>query len=226
MKRNYPFKKFLLVCAAVTAVFGIFAAIILLRARPMIYQTAVSNAESLSLKLTDMAVAEVLDGERISYGDIVELTADDAGAVKSLEIDPREINLLKTEISSKVSELVAKNSECPVTLPLGTIIGGDYINGLGPRLHFPMQITATAYVNFKSNFTAAGINQVLHQILIEIKVEGVVLSAASRYPFSTQTSAIAAQSVIVGAVPDAFTNVIEYPGNDTAGWIFDYGHLE
>ena len=104
MKRNYPFKKFLLVCAAVTAVFGISAAIILLRARPMIYQTAVSNAESLSLKLTDMAVAEVLDGERISYGDIVKLTADDAGAVKSLEIDPREINLLKTEISSKVSE--------------------------------------------------------------------------------------------------------------------------
>lgn len=226
MKRSYPFKSFLIIFGfSAAAVTGLLV-IALIRARPMIYQAAVSNAESLSLRLTDNAVAQVLKSEGISYDRIITVSCGDDGTVKALNVNTKEINLLKTEISSKASQLISETPECPVVLPVGTVIGGEYINGLGPSLRFPMQITATAYVDFKSNFKGTGINQVLHQILIEIRVEGVVLSVVSRYPFSTVTSAIAAQSVIVGDVPGAYTNVIEQAGSDIADDIFNYAELE
>ena len=45
--------------------------------------------------------------------------------------------------------------------------------------------------------------------------------------FSVETTAIAAQTVIVGITPDAFTNVIEGAGGGSiVGDIFDYGQLE
>ncbi len=226
MKRKNPFLSFLKLAAILVIICAVICTAILIRARPMIYDVAVSNAETLALRLTDTAVSRVLDGEKIEYDSIITLNHSEDGAVNSLEVNPLMINRLKTEISSEVSRLVSESPECPVVFPIGSLIGGEYTAGLGPMLNFKMQITATAYVNFKSNFISSGINQVLHQILLEIKVNGSVLSVGSRYPFSTSTSAIAAQSVIVGAVPDAFTNVIENPDSDIAGYIFDYGHLE
>lgn len=226
MKRNYPFKRFLIFTAFSAAALCILSVAVFLRAKPLIYQTAISNAESLSLRLTDRAVAQVLEDEQISYENLITFSFGEDGTVKSLNVNTKEINLLKTAISSKASQLINENPECPVSIPIGTLIGGEYINGLGPPIIFPMQIAATAYVNFKSDFKAAGINQVLHIILIEIRIEGTVLSVASRYSFSTETSAIAAQSVIVGEVPEAFTNVVEGPESDIADKIFNYAELE
>lgn len=226
MKRKNPFLRLLKVTLIITLIFCIICAVVLIRARPMIYEVAVSNAESLALRLTDTAVSKVLDSEKIEYESIITLNHGADGAVNSLEVNPLMVNRLKTEISSAVSRLVSENPECPAVFPLGSLFGGEYTAGLGPMLNFKMQITATAYVNFKSNFISSGINQVLHQILLEIKISGAVLSVGSRYPFSAATSAIAAQSVIVGTVPGAFTNVIENPASDIAGYIFDYGHLE
>lgn len=225
MKRKNPFLSFLRISAILVLISAVICAAVLIRARPMIYDIAVSNAETLALRLTDTAVSRVLDGEKIEYDSIITLNHSEDGTVNSLEVNPLMINRLKTEISSEVLRLVSESPECPVVFPIGSLLGGEYTAGLGPMLNLKMQITATAYVNFKSNFIASGINQVLHQILLEIKVSGAVLSVGSRYPFSTTTSAIAAQSVIVGAVPDAFTNVIENPYNDIAGYIFDYGYL-
>ena len=209
MKRKNPFLSFLKLAAILVIICAVICTAILIRARPMIYDVAVSNAETLALRLTDTAVSRVLDGEKIEYDSIITLNHSEDGAVNSLEVNPLMINRLKTEISSEVSRLVSESPECPVVFPIGSLIGGEYTAGLGPML----------------NFISSGINQVLHQILLEIKVNGSVLSVGSRYPFSTSTSAIAAQSVIVGAVPDAFTNVIENPYNDIAGYIFDYGYL-
>ena len=43
--------------------------------------------------------------------------------------------------------------------------------------------------------------------------------------FSISTTAIAAQTIISGEVPDSFTNVIEQPNNDLADEVFNFGDL-
>jgi len=226
MRRNYPIKRFLIYFIAFLIIIAVLAGIFYFRSRPVIYNVAVSNAETMMLRFANNAVSAVLDGEKVDYESIVKLSFNPQGEIISLNIDQLMINRLKTEITNGISDMVIKNEDCPANIPFGTLLGNEYTAGMGPMISFPMRITATAYVDFKSEFVSAGINQVLHKVLIDVKVSGTILMTGTKYGFSVSTEYIAAQTVIVGRVPDAYTEVIEQMGDSTAGNIFDYGYVE
>ena len=78
-------------------------------------------------------------------------------------------------------------------------------------------------MNFSHEFKSAGINQVLHIVMIDMDIRGGLIMTGYSGGISVSTSAMAAQTVIVGTTPDAFTNVIENEQDNTAGLINDYG---
>lgn len=184
---------------------------------------AVSNAETLMLNSANDAVAEILAENNISYTDLVHLSTDTDGYVTSLETDIYGVNRLKSNISRKISEIIGKREYYEVAIPLGTFFGSTYTAGWGPRLRFKMQLTSTATVDFEHEFKSAGINQVLHIITIQIDISGSLVITGFNEGITASTSAIAAQTVIVGKTPDAFTNVVENEGDATGGLINDYG---
>ncbi|MBQ8532582.1 MAG: sporulation protein YunB, partial [Clostridia bacterium] len=110
-------------------------------------------------------------------------------------------------------------------IPIGTFFNNDFTNGLGPKIKFNMQITTTAFVDFSQEFESAGINQVLHIIKVDMKIKGSLVIAGYTKGIETSTSAIAAQTVIVGKTPDAFTSVVESEKDNTGGLINDYGAI-
>lgn len=193
--------------------------------QPVIFRYAVSKAETIMLNSANEAVIDVLEKNMISYDDIVNLSTNADGYVTSLEINVYNVNFLKSRISNEVARVVDSREYYDVAIPVGTFLGSTYTAGLGPRLNFKMQLTATAFVDFKHEFRSAGINQVLHVISVEIKINGSFIIAGYTKSISTKTSAIAAQTVIVGKSPDAFTNVIESEGDNTGGLINDYGAI-
>jgi sporulation protein YunB len=178
------------------------------------------------LNAANTAVVELLSEENISYGEIAKLSYDEEGTVKSLEIDTKAVNLFKSLISNKIMEIISKETRYTVLIPLGTLSGSEYLMGLGPDIPFYMQLTETAKVDFKHKFTDAGINQVLHQIIVDIDITANIIMLGFSKGFSVSTTAIAAETVIVGAVPDSFTNVIEEPGDDIADEIFNYADID
>ncbi len=192
---------------------------------PVIIAYAKSIAETEMLNSANEAVVRILDEQGISYDEIAKLSRDENGNVKSLEIDVYKINNLKSRISSEISKIIAKREEFKLNIPLGNFFDTPYTVGMGPRLPFNMKITTTAFVDFEHEFKSAGINQVLHLINIKININGSFVVVWYRGSISASTTAIAAQTVIVGAVPEAFTNVIEDINDNTAGLINDYGAL-
>ena len=58
-----------------------------------------------------------------------------------------------------------------------------------------------------------------------INIKGSLVIYGYNKGISASTSAIAAQTVIVGKSPDAFTNVIESERDNTGGLINDYGAI-
>lgn len=186
---------------------------------------AVSVAETLMLNSANQAIINILEENDISYDDIVRLTSNSDGYVTSLEIDIYEINNLKSRISNKLSQIIDSKEYYDVSIPIGTFLGNTYTAGLGPKITFKMQLTSTAFVDFKHEFKAAGINQVLHIVMIEMDIKGSLIIAGYNKGINASTSAIAAQTVIVGKSPDAFTNVIESESDNTGGLINDYGAI-
>lgn len=190
--------------------------------RPIITDYSISMGETLMISLVDKTVSDIFAQENISYNDLVTLSRDENGQVTSLQVNAAKINYIKSNISVRVAEDISKKEKYTLKIPIGTIIGNEYTLGRGPDIKFKMQITTTVIADFESKFYAAGINQVLHQIHINIKMNGQTVIPWYRSTFSVNTSVIAAETVIVGITPEAYTNVIE-SGTDATEDIFDFG---
>lgn len=193
--------------------------------KPFVFTYAKSEAETIILNAANKAVLNIIAKNDISYKDISNVSRDSAGVITGIEIDIEKVNLLKSQISNELARIVAANNKYDLYIPIGTLFGNEYTTGYGPRVRFKMQLTETAIVDFESKFESAGINNVLHQIIVKINVNASVLMMGCTDGFSVSTTALAAQTVIAGAVPDSFTNVIEYPDNDLADEIFNFGEV-
>ncbi|MEE0946246.1 MAG: sporulation protein YunB [Acutalibacteraceae bacterium] len=192
------------------------------RMRTVIYDYSASMGETIMIKTVEQIVSDLFTEENVDYSDLVYLQRDDGGLVTSLQVNATKINYLKSQISVRVAEEIEKGERFTLAIPMGTIIGNEYTVGRGPDIKFKMQITTTIFADFVSDFHSAGINQVLHQIHIRVKMNGSVVIPWFRSSFNAQTDVIAAETVIVGITPDAYTNVIE-AGTDATEDIFDFG---
>lgn len=205
-------------------IISVFLTFTYFKMQPVILRYTESVAETLMLNTANEAIIEILENENIKYNDIAKITKN-GDVVTSLEIDIYYANLLKSKISNKISSIIAKKERYTVAIPVGTFFSNAYTSGLGPDFKFKMQITTTAFVDFENEFKSAGINQVLHIINAKISMRGTIIIAGYRDTIKADTTAIVAQSVIVGTVPDAFTSVIESENDNTGGLINDYGAL-
>ncbi len=221
-KRKKP--KIIIVISVLLAV-SLLLCVCFYKMHPVIMRYAVSVAETIMLNSANEAVVKILEEENVTYSDISVLNSNAGGYVTSAETDIYKVNYLKSKISNKISELVDNREYYDVKIPIGTFFGNTYTSGFGPRLKFKMQLTSTAFVDFSHEFKAAGINQVLHLVTVDIKIRGSLVIVGYNKPINVQTSAIAAQTVIVGKTPDSFTNVIENEDDNTAGLINDYGGM-
>lgn len=224
MRKRYRKHRF----PRVILIFSLIAVIIIMSVtyylmQPIILKYAVSVAETIALNAADEAIVDVLNSNQVSYGDIVTLSQNDEGYVTSLEINVLQINNLKSEISRRMAKIIEEEERYELRIPLGSFFGNSYTNGIGPDIKFNMQITTTCFVDFSHEFKSAGINQVLHIVNVNIDVKGNFVIIGYNKGISASTGAIAAQTVIVGKTPDAFTSVIESPTDNTGGLINDYG---
>lgn len=177
------------------------------------------------LNAANQAVLNVLEEKKLNYDDISHIKRNSENSITGIEIDITNINSLKSEISNEISHLISQKEFYNISIPLGTLFGSEYTTGFGPKIRFKMQLTETAFLDFESSFEEAGINQTLHKIIINIDISANILMIGYTQGFSVSTSAIAAQTVIVGVVPDTFTNVVEYPGDDIADEIFNFAEF-
>ena len=226
MRKRYRTHRF----PRVILIFFLIAVIIIMSVtyylmQPIILKYAVSVAETIALNAANEAIVDVLNSNQVSYGDIVTLSQNDEGYVTSLEINVLQINNLKSEISRRMAKIIEEEERYELRIPLGSFFGNSYTNGIGPDIKFNMQITTTCFVDFSHEFKSAGINQVLHIVNVNIDVKGNFVIIGYNKGISASTGAIAAQTVIVGKTPDAFTSVIESPTDNTGGLINDYGAI-
>ncbi len=214
---------FLIKTAAVLLAVAVLLSVVFYKMRPVILRYAESAAETLLLDASNKAILDILSEQNVSYNDIVSLSREESGRVTSLETDIVKINSLKSLISNRLSGIISENEYYDLYIPLGTFFSSTYTSGYGPKIHFKMQLTATARVNFSHEFKAAGINQVLHIVMVDMDISGSLVITGYNGGISVKNQAMAAQTIIVGTTPEAFTNVIESEQDNTAGLINDYG---
>ena len=190
--------------------------------RPMIEEINAYECHETVSRIINDAVLSELDHSGADYSSLVTLSMNGEGEVTSVQSNVVNINRLKANVNERVEREIERLSAVDIQIPIGTLMGVQLLHGKGFTVGMTVEPLGYATTTIISEFTEAGINQTRHRIIIEISadVDALIPGYQTRVP--VKTSIVAAETVIVGRVPDAYTHVVTESG-DLAGTLNDYG---
>ncbi|MEG0765235.1 MAG: sporulation protein YunB [Pseudoflavonifractor sp.] len=191
------------------AVLGIGLALFCIRCidngvRPTIIAIAQSKAKNAVTSIVNAAVDKTIAAEGIDYDDMVAVQTDFSGRITALTSHFTQMNRLRSQIMDEIICKVDTLDTGSLGIPLGNLTGLSALSGTGPVL--PVRVLSVAAVNaeFRNQFSAAGINQTHHQVLLDVTVVLKLLLPGGAVETDIKTQVNVAETVIVGQVPDAY----------------------
>ncbi|MDD3920155.1 MAG: sporulation protein YunB [Eubacteriales bacterium] len=124
-----------------------------------------------------------------------------------VQTDTAALNRFSTACAAAADRSVAGLGKQGVTIPWGNVSGVSFLAGFGPdiTLHFAPEGNITVY--YFSEFYSAGINQTLHRIILHLQADVVMVLPGSTELTTVTAEAVVAEHIIVGKVPEAYTDV-------------------
>ncbi len=164
-------------------------------------QTQVANSTS---DLINDAIDKQIEAGNIQYDRIVYFEKDLNGKITALKTNMSEVNRLKTSILNTINDEILALDTSDLGIPLGSIFLSEFFSGRGPSIPVRILSIRNSEASFHSNFTEAGINQTLQQIVMEIRVDVSVLVLGRTESFTISSQVVVAETIIVGDVPDTY----------------------
>lgn len=174
------------------------------RYRDVISELAETQVKNTTSDLTNDAIARQIADGIIAYDRIVYFEKNLDGHITALKTNIGEVNRLKTDILNIINDEILALDTSDIGIPLGSLFLPEFFSGKGPVI--PVQILSirNSEAKFTSHFSQAGINQTLHQLVMEVSVDVSVLVLGQSSSFTVVSEVVIAETVIVGDVPDTY----------------------
>ena len=181
--------------------------------RPVVITVAQYRIQSLINKAVNNAIISVIDETNIEYSQLVEIKKNDAEEIVSINYNSLHINKLRSQLVHAAMEHTQKIPATNIYIPVGNLTSIDILQNKGPKLKFT--ITPSSYVeaDVESVFQNTGINQINHQVFINIKVTANALIPNYSTSIYSENKVCVAETVIIGKVPDTIGEGLIYSDN-------------
>ena len=189
-----------MLCAVGLALFLMFRG----KYRTVIQNLAKTQVMNSTSDLTNDAISRQIEEGSIRYDRIVFFEKDVNGKITALKTNIGEINRLKTDILGIINEEILALDTSDIGIPLGSLILPELLSGQGPVIPVRILSIRNSDATFSSDFSQAGINQTIHQVIMEVSVDVAILVLGETDSFTVTSQVVVAQTVIVGEVPDTF----------------------
>ena len=164
-------------------------------------ETSVMNATS---DLANDAIAKQIENGNIQYDRIVYFEKDLNGRITALKTNIGEVNHLKTDILNIINGQILALDAADIGIPIGSLFLPEFFSGRGFTIPVHIMAIRNSEASFSSNFRQAGINQTMHQLIMEVTVDAAVLVLGETSSFTVSSQVVVAETVIVGDVPNTF----------------------
>ncbi len=142
-----------------------------------------------------------ISGIMKDYSDFVTAVKDSDGQIVMLQANAVNINLIARLTEQAVALRLSNLSEQGINIPLGNLTNITFFSGKGPIIKIIVLPNPVVYCVFKSEFNAAGINQTLHKIYIEVNVSLSLLMPTYQTVIENTLQVLVAENLIIGQVP-------------------------
>ena len=175
-----------------------------LKARDLVHNLVGNELEVHAMNAIDQAVYDVLSEISITYSDIIISKANAQGQVSALYTDSAAINLLKSQMSLKITDNIRNTEHARVGVPAGAFTGLVLLSNIGPDIYVSLTFDGSVATNIKSQFVSAGINQTMHRVYMVVKANVSLTCPIINYETEIITEYELGQTVIVGSTPQLY----------------------
>ena len=173
--------------------------------RPIMEEQCKSMAKAIATKISNDEATAVM--ANYNYDDLLVITKDEKGNIKMVGTNVITINEIISDIPNRIQDKIEKSENNNFNIRLGSFLGTKLFAGRGPNINIKMDITGHLDTDLRSEFVAAGINQTLHKIYLEIKCNIIILTPFENIEQQIINQVLLAEGVIVGEVPSAYYNL-------------------
>lgn len=173
----------------------------------VVLSLAQAQARAMAVQALNESAAELLSTGQVDYAALMHVSTDADGQVRLIQANTPEMNRLATRVSLMAQARLEGAREQVVRVPLGSALGLTLFAGAGPRIEVRVLPVGSVHAAFHTDFQSAGINQTRHRVSLTLtaRVQLVIPTGAQTVDASTQVAM--AESIIVGEVPETFTDV-------------------
>ena len=173
----------------------------------MVLSLAQAQARSLAVRTLNEAAAELLSSGEITYDTLMHVTADENGRVRLIQANTPQMNRLAAKVSLMSQEKLQATRDQVVRVPLGSALGMTLLAGVGPNIEVHVLPVGSVQAAFHTDFQTAGINQTRHRVTLQLTAQVQLVIPTGTKTVEASTQVAMAESIIVGEVPDTFTDV-------------------
>lgn len=183
----------------------IMAEIRISNVRKELISYAARNAASAA---TTAGVENSLDTDKVRYADLIKFGRDQSGNIVSVTTDAYYLNKIGNNIGDEVDKHINQMKSYIIKIPFSVLFGEQLINGRGPKMPLVFVMTGITTTDFENEFTAAGVNQTHHRIMMSITVNTYVIHSGNVTVVPYKTNVCIAESIVVGITPQTFAEII------------------
>lgn len=169
-----------------------------------IKQLAETQVRNITSDLINDAIDEQIEIGTIQYDRMVYFEKDLNGKITALKTNMSEVNRLKTNILDLINDEILAADSSNLGIPIGSLIFPELFSGRGIQIPVTIHSVSNSDASFTSNFSEAGINQTLQQIIMDIQIDVTVLVLGKTNSFTISSHIVVAETVIVGQVPNTY----------------------
>lgn len=209
-KRKFRFSLFLLFAFVLLGgTFFVFETAV----RPPLISLTTARLNQMANQLVNESILEELNKEDLQYEDFIQIERDSSGNVKSVNSNTMMINYVKSNFAQSINTKINETKDNEIGIPIGNLTGLDIFAGRGYRIPVKIEPANNVKVDFKSEFSSAGINQTKHEVVAQIDVKMSAVMPMGTVNTDLSTSIPLVQTVIVGEVPESLTGIIGTDSN-------------
>lgn len=183
----------------------IMAEIRISNVRKELISYAARNAASAA---TTAGVENSLDTDKVRYADLIKFGRDQSGNIVSVTTDAYYLNKIGNNIGDEIDKHINQMKSYIIKIPFSVLFSEQLINGRGPKMPLVFVMTGITTTDFENEFTAAGVNQTHHRIMMSITVNTYVIHSGNVTIVPYKTNVCIAESIVVGITPQTFAEII------------------
>lgn len=183
----------------------IMAEIRISNVRKELISYAARNAASAA---TTAGVENSLDTDKVRYADLIKFGRDQSGNIVSVTTDAYYLNKIGNNIGDEIDKHINQMKSYIIKIPFSVLFSEQLINGRGPKMPLVFVMMGITTTDFENEFTAAGVNQTHHRIMMSITVNTYVIHSGNVTVVPYKTNVCIAESIVVGITPQTFAEII------------------